>query len=129
MEGNEPSTRIFTFTKSDAEARQFNVITGQLLIANILAHVLIDSEVIHSFASCKFAVCVSHDCDILMQGFSTSLPSGEILFSSHWLRAVSIIILGCELYIDLVILNMHDYDVILGMDCNTSKIHVINYHN
>ena len=92
------------------------MVTGQLLIANTLAYVLIDSRETHSFASCKFVECVSHDCDVLRQGFSTSLLSREILFSSHWLRAIPMIILGIELYVVLVILNMHDYNVILGMD-------------
>ena len=114
--GNEPSARIFTFTKNDVEARQSNVVTSQLLIANTLAHVLIDSGATHSFASCKFAECVSHDCDVLRQGFSISMPYGEILFSSHWLQAIPMIISGRELYVDLVVLNMHDYNVILGMD-------------
>ncbi|KAL5567494.1 hypothetical protein UlMin_024069 [Ulmus minor] len=102
--------------RNHAKAGQSNVVTGQLLIANTLAHVLIDSGATHSFASCKFAECMSHDCDVLRQGFSTSLPTGEILFSSHWLRAIPMIISGRELYVDLVILNMHDYDVILGMN-------------
>ena len=92
------------------------MVTGQLLIANTLAYVLIDSRETHSFASCKFDECVSHDCDVLRQGFSTSLPSGEILYSSFWLRAIPMIISGRQLYVDLVILNMHDYNVILRMN-------------
>lgn len=36
--------------------------------------------------------------------------------STHWLRAVPINILERELYSDLVVLDIHDYDIILGMD-------------
>ena len=101
--GNEPSTWIFTFTKNDVEAGKSNVVTGQLLITNTLAHVLIYSGATHSFALCKFAEYVLHDCDVLRQSFSTSLPYGKILFSSHWLRAIPMIISGRELYVDLMI--------------------------
>ena len=107
---------IFIFTKNDAKVGQSNVVTSQLLITNTRADVLIDSGVIHSFASCKFAKCVLYNCNVLRQGFSIPLPSGDILFSSHWLRAIQMIILGRELVMDLVILEMSDYDVILGMD-------------
>ena len=48
--------------------------------------------------------------------FSTSLPSGEVLFSTYWLKHVPVLISDRELYVDLVVLQMYDYDVILGMD-------------
>lgn len=39
-----------------------------------------------------------------------------MLLSSHWLRHVPVEIAGRELSADLVVLNLVDYDVILGMD-------------
>ena len=48
--------------------------------------------------------------------FSTSLPSGEVLFSTYWLKHVPVLISDRELYVDLVVPQMYDYDVILGMD-------------
>ena len=38
------------------------------------------------------------------------------MLSSYWLRAVPVVISERELCADLVILDMNDYDVILGMD-------------
>ena len=49
-------------------------------------------------------------------GFITTLPSREIMISTHWLRAVPMRIVDRELYVDLVVLDMHDYDIIIGMD-------------
>ena len=46
----------------------------------------------------------------------TALPSGTILLSNYWLRDVPIIISGRELSANLIILEMVNYDVILGMD-------------
>ena len=45
--------------------------------------------------------------------FTTVLQSGEILVSTHWLPMS---IFGRELFIDIISLDMKDYDVILGMD-------------
>ena len=50
------------------------------------------------------------------QAFKTTLPSGDALLSSYWLRHVLVEIAGRELSADLVVLNLVDYDVILGMD-------------
>ncbi|KAL5541785.1 hypothetical protein UlMin_009495 [Ulmus minor] len=48
--------------------------------------------------------------------FRTSLPSGDVLISTHWLRAIPVLVSNRELYVDLIMLDLHDYDVILGMD-------------
>ncbi|XP_073136818.1 uncharacterized protein [Henckelia pumila] len=48
--------------------------------------------------------------------FSISLPSGEELSSDLIIRGCSIQIQGHELYADLIILKMSDFDVIFGMD-------------
>ena len=44
------------------------------------------------------------------------LLSGDIMLSSYWLRAILVVISERELCADLVMLDMTDYDVILGMD-------------
>ena len=36
--------------------------------------------------------------------------------STHWLRAVPVIIADRELFCDLIVINMTDYDVIFEMD-------------
>ncbi|XP_073133336.1 uncharacterized protein [Henckelia pumila] len=48
--------------------------------------------------------------------FSISLPSGEELSSDLIIRGCSIQMQGHELYADLIILKMSDFDVIFGMD-------------
>ncbi|KAL5538563.1 hypothetical protein UlMin_044881 [Ulmus minor] len=44
------------------------------------------------------------------------LPSGDVLLSTYWLKETPIKISGQELYVDLIILEIKDFDVILGMD-------------
>ena len=42
--------------------------------------------------------------------------SSDVMLSNYWLRDVPVVISERELSADLVILDMIDYDVILGMD-------------
>ncbi|KAL5549690.1 hypothetical protein UlMin_004921 [Ulmus minor] len=44
------------------------------------------------------------------------LPSGDVLLSTYWLKETPIKISDQELYVDLIILEIKDFDVILGMD-------------
>ena len=46
--------------------------------------------------------------DQLPEVFSTVLPSGEILYSDQWLKRVSLQIDGRELFVDLVMLKIHE---------------------
>lgn len=92
------------------------MVTGQLSIANTEAHVLFDSGATHSFASHAFAKKLDRFKDRIRQTFSTTLSSGKIMLSNYWLRHIPITIVGRQLYVDLVILDMFDYNVILGMD-------------
>ena len=63
-----------------------------------------------------FADCLHRSEDIIRQNFRTVLPSGDIMLSNYWLRAVPVVISDRELSFDLVVLDMVDNDVILGMD-------------
>ncbi|KAL5583419.1 hypothetical protein UlMin_015861 [Ulmus minor] len=112
----EPNARVYAYTKGDAEAGGSKVITGQLLVAYVLARVLIDSGATHSFISTVFADSLHRSKDTIRQTFRTVLPSGEIMLSSYWLRAVPVVVSEREMSVDLVVLDMIDYDVILGMD-------------
>ncbi|KAL5553908.1 hypothetical protein UlMin_041309 [Ulmus minor] len=100
----------------EAEAESSTMVAGQLFIAGTPAYALIDSGTTHSFASPMFVEKIGRLPDKIEGIFSTSLPSGATLLSDSWLQATPVIIDGRELYVDLVVLKMHDYDVILGMD-------------
>ena len=49
----EPNARIYAYTNGEAGGSKF--VTGQLLVANMIARVLIDSGATHSFISTVFA--------------------------------------------------------------------------
>ncbi|KAL5543934.1 hypothetical protein UlMin_007718 [Ulmus minor] len=98
------------------EAGTSNVVTSQLSVTNLNLHVLFDSGATHSFISTVHANRMDRAKEVITQTFRTSLPSGNVLISTHWLRAIPIQVSDRELYVNLIILNMYDYDVIMGMD-------------
>ncbi|KAL5556154.1 hypothetical protein UlMin_038390 [Ulmus minor] len=112
----EPNARLYAYTKGDAEAGGSKVVTGQLPVVNVIARVLFDSGATHSFISAMFVNCLDRQVECIGQAFRTVLPSGDIMLSSYWLRAVPVVISERELCANLVMLDMTDYDVILGMD-------------
>ena len=116
LEAPKPEAQIYAYTKGDVEAGTSNVVTGQLSVANLTLHVLFDSGATHSFISTVHANRIDRVKEVIARTFRTSLPSGDVLVSTHWLRAIPIQMSDRELYVDLIILNMYDYDVILGMD-------------
>ncbi|KAL5573891.1 hypothetical protein UlMin_023488 [Ulmus minor] len=93
-----------------------NQSTGQLSVANLSLHVLFDSGATHSFVSSVCASRMNRVRELITRAFRTSLPSGDVLISTHWLRAIPVLVSNRELYVDLIMLSLHDYDVILGMD-------------
>ena len=80
--------------------------SGDILIADISAYALIDLGVTHSFTSMIYVKKLGRSPEVLLDGFSTALPSREVLYLDHWLKAVSINIDGTKLFTKLVTLEM-----------------------
>lgn len=81
-----------------------------MLMACLILEHLIPLHHVH------FARKLEHAKDKIEQNFRTILLSRQVLLSNYWLRHVPIIIASRDLFIDLVILKIDDYDVILGND-------------
>ena len=92
------------------------VVAGQISIAHTSAYTLIDSGASHSFVSSTFVKKLDMLADLLDEMCIVSLPSAENLTSLFSFKVVPIKVVGRELAVDLIVLEMIDYDVILGMD-------------
>ena len=77
---------------------------------------LFGSGATHSFISTMFADCWDRSKDNIRQTSRTVLSSNDIMLSNYWLHDVPVVISRRELSVDLVVLDIVDYDVILGMD-------------
>ena len=70
--------RVFTLTQAQADSSP-SVVSGNVLISGIPAHVLIDSGATHSFASLKYMRRLGKLLEQLDVKYSISLLSGELM--------------------------------------------------
>ncbi|KAA0061214.1 gag protease polyprotein [Cucumis melo var. makuwa] len=116
---HQPSTfqqgRVFATTRQEAE-RAGAVVTGTLPILGHYAFVLFDSGSSHSFISSVFVQHVGLEVEPLGSVMSVSTPSGEVLLSKEKIKACRVEIANHVLDVTLLVLDMQDFDVILGMD-------------
>ena len=113
MQGN---VVVYALTQRKAEAGTSKVVAGQISIAHTSPYTLIDFGAPHSFVSVTFVKKLDMVPDLLDEMCIVSLPSGENLTSRFSFKVVPIKVAERELPVDLIVLEMVDYDVILGMD-------------
>ncbi|XP_022859185.1 uncharacterized protein LOC111379977 [Olea europaea var. sylvestris] len=113
--------RVFALTQEEAEL-DYNVVAGIISISDTPALILIDSRATHSFISSIFILKSNIECVPLDSILEVSLPSGKGLNTNYIARNLNLETDEKIIRTDLVVLDMKDFDVILGMDW-LSKIH------
>ena len=107
---------MYALTQMEVEIGTSNVVANQISIANTSADTLINSRASHSFVFDSFIQKLDMFPKLLDDVCNISFPWGKKLPSWFSLKAVHVKIDGKELPIDLIVLEMVDYDVVLGMD-------------
>ncbi|KAL0534339.1 hypothetical protein IC582_028629 [Cucumis melo] len=107
--------RVFATNKTEAE-KAGTVVTGTLPVLGHYALVLFDSGSSHSFISSAFVLHARLEIEPLHHVLSVSTPSGECMLSKEKVKACQIEIAGHVIEVTLIVLDMLDFDVILGMD-------------
>ncbi|KAL4038487.1 hypothetical protein IC575_002108 [Cucumis melo] len=107
--------RVFATNKTEAE-KAGTVVTGTLPVLGHYALVLFDSGSSHSFISSAFVSHARLEVEPLHHVLSVSTPSGECMLSREKVKACQIEIAGHVIEVTLIVLDMLDFDVILGMD-------------
>ncbi|KAA0047194.1 DNA/RNA polymerases superfamily protein [Cucumis melo var. makuwa] len=107
--------RVFATNKTEAE-KAGTVVTGTLPVLGHYALVLFDSGSSHSFISSAFVLHARLEVEPLHHVLSVSTPSGECMLSKEKVKACQIEIAGHVVEVTLLVLDMLDFDVILGMD-------------
>ena len=110
------NARVYALTQGEADAGTSQVVAGQISIAHTSAYALIDSGASHSFVTALFVKKLDMEAALLDEVCAIFLPSGENLTSRFSFKEVPVKVARRELPVDLIILEMVDYDVILGMD-------------
>ena len=93
-----------------------NVVACQLSLAFYDVYALFDSRATYSLSSIKLTLSISSDNDRTSRILRTSLLSGEILLSEFFLRQIPITINGVTLKVNLIAIEMKDFDVIFRMN-------------
>ena len=103
-------------TQGEVDAGTSQVVAGQISIAHTSAYTLIDFGASHLLMSAVFVRKLDMEHVLRGEAYVISLPSGETLTLRFSFKEVPIKVVGRELPVDLIVLEMVDYDVILGMD-------------
>ena len=77
---------------------------------------MIDSGASHSFVSTLFVKKLDMMPELLMETCSVSFPSGDNLVAWFYFKVIPVKIPGWEFSIDILVLELVDFDVILGID-------------
>ncbi|XP_070034267.1 uncharacterized protein [Nicotiana tomentosiformis] len=107
--------RVFAFTRHDAQASNV-VVTGILSVCSFDAFALIDPRSTHSYVSSYFALRFNRQPELLNDPFLVAAPVGESLLAEYMYRACQIQVEGRDTLADLIVLDMIDFDMLMGMD-------------
>ncbi|XP_038976913.1 uncharacterized protein LOC120107632 [Phoenix dactylifera] len=107
--------RVFALTQQDASASD-EVVAGMIPINTIDAYVLFDSGSTHSFISSKFFASLNRTPDKLDEPLHVATPLKKTVVVDFIFKNCIIQIGDRELMADLIQLDIHDFDVILGMN-------------
>ncbi|KAL0550473.1 hypothetical protein IC582_014992 [Cucumis melo] len=107
--------RVFATNRTEAE-KAGTVVTGTLPVLGHYALVLFDSGSSHSFISSAFVSYARLEVEPLHHVLSVSTPSGECMLSKEKVKSCQIELAGHVIEVTLIVLDMLDFDVILGMD-------------
>ena len=111
----QTQARVFVVTQQEADVAP-EVMTGTIQVFESDAYVLIDQGATHSFISAKFIAQVNIEIQPIDCSMVVSLPTGDSLIADRVYMGCRVIIEGHEFMANLVLLDIQDFDVRLGMD-------------
>ena len=106
---------VYMVTQQAADATP-DVVTGTISLFDTDAHVLVDSGATHSFISREFIERVGIEMRPTECSMVVSLPTGDSLIANRVYRGSKVTIASHEFESDLIVLDIHDFDIILVMD-------------
>ena len=119
--------RVFTLDQKTADASA-DVVKGTLFINGLNSLVLIDSGSTHSFISSAFARKLHIEPEHLNYILHVRTPMKKSQTTDIIYKNCKVKVRDKELAINLIVLNMFDFDVILGMDwLATNRVNVDYY--
>ena len=106
---------VYMVTQQAVDATP-DVVTCTISLLDIDAHVLVDSGATHYFISREFIERVGIEMRSTECSMVVSLPTGDSLIANRVYRGSKVTIASHDFEADLIVLDIHDFDIILGMD-------------
>ena len=106
---------VYMVTQQAADATP-DVVTDTISLFDTDAHVLVDSGATHSFISREFIERVRIEMRPTECSMVVSLPTGDSLIANRVYRGSKVSIASHEFKADLIVLGIHDFDILMGMD-------------
>ncbi|XP_074342281.1 uncharacterized protein LOC141679774 [Apium graveolens] len=110
-----PTARVFVLTTNQAAANSGTVL-GTLLVAIRDAYVLFDTGSTHSVVSLSFVHHLGIAPSLLYPHMSIATPIGNYVIISDIYPECTIVVGDRNYKVNLLPMEMHDFDIILGMD-------------
>ena len=109
------AARVYMVTQQATDATP-DVVTGTISLFDTDAHVLVDSRATHSFISREFIERVGIEMRLTEYSMVVSLPTGDSLIANRVYKGSKVTIASHEFEADLIVPDIHDFDIILGRD-------------
>ncbi|XP_022868589.1 uncharacterized protein LOC111388143 [Olea europaea var. sylvestris] len=109
-------TKHHSFLSFGCQSNTMITKIGILLLSNVPAYVLFDSGATNSFISASFVTRSNFASVRTNNELEASIPLGKTLCTNQMTKSMKLEIDGKILEADLYLLEMKDFDVILGMD-------------
>ncbi|WMV59720.1 hypothetical protein MTR67_053105 [Solanum verrucosum] len=129
---HDDRAQCYAFPDNNEAEDSDKVIICTILVCDRMANVLFDPGSTYSYVSVSFSSDFDMICDILDTPIRVSTPVEESAIVTHAYHACPILFMGFQTWDDLVILDMIDFDIILGMtwlspyyvvlNCNTKSV-------
>ena len=105
------------------------MVTGIFSVYFHDARVLFDSGATHSFVSPSFASCLGRDSSPLSEHLIVATPMGDSLLAGLVYKSCEVWVGGKLSIVDLIVLDVVDFDVILSMDLLASCHDTLDCHS
>ena len=106
---------VFTVTQQEADASP-DVITGMISVYDHDAYALVDPGATHSFISVPFTERHQIESQPIDGRMMVSVPNGDTMISERIVPSSRLVIQNKDFPTDLIVLGIHDFDIVLGMD-------------
>ena len=122
-----PNARVYSLNEGDIAAGPSTLVSGQLSVSNLSLYALIDSGATHSYIASRLCDKLEGNRQIFSTPFIIITPTRDAYQSTTWYKDVPIKVQEYVMYANLIVIDMTDYDVILGMDWLSTHHAVIDY--